>query len=88
MIDQVSDIQEDFRDLLRSALEAKDPILEEEALKGASKKYGEDAIVNMAMTIFVRFSKPASEPSLWHLMKAVAIMDDLDTFGMEVRFKQ
>lgn len=88
MIDQVSDVREDFRGLLRRAVAVEDPILEEEALKGSSKQFGEDSIISLAMSILVRLSPSDEKPSLEQLVKAVAILDDLDTLGMEVRFKK
>ena len=86
MIDQVSNVQENFRDLLRNAVTQEDPILEEEALKGSISQFGEDNVVNLAMSLMMRLDTD-QDPSLRHLILAVAVMDDLDTLGMEVRHK-
>lgn len=87
MVDQVSDVQENFRGLLRMASDQSDKTLEEEALYNVIEKYGEDAVVNMAVATMEVFYKN-SDPSMIHLIRAVHIMDHLDTLGMEVRFKK
>lgn len=90
-LDKISVMREDYRDLLVAALAHEDPTLEEEALKGCIGKYGEDLMVNMAVSISHRvLPKPfvgEAQPDIRRLLWAVGILDDLDTLGMEVRFK-
>jgi hypothetical protein len=91
LLDKVSVIREDYRELLVFSERRLDPTLEEEALKGSIEKYGEDLIVNMTVSITHRVApKPfigEPQPDINHLVLAVGVLDDLDTLGMEVKFK-
>lgn len=83
-LDKVAVEQEDYRDLLRIKPAAGGPTLEEESIQGSVSKYGEDTIVNMSVAVGQVYWNAKSEV----LRISVAILDHLDTLGMEVRFKR
>lgn len=86
LIDQVSEIQAGYRDLLVTASKQKDPLLEEEALYGSIERYGKEAIVNFT-TVWVLAAVGKVEPTIGHLVMTVKMMDHLDSIGMVLRFK-
>lgn len=86
-LDQVATMQEDYRDLLDREIEAGGPTLEEEAQQGAIKKYGANTIINVTVSLMHRvIQAPGPDPA--HLAMAVALLDDLDTLGMKVVYKE
>lgn len=85
-LNRVGISREDYRDLLRSKPGSGGPTLEEETVQGASERYGEESIVNVAMSLSAVGYDDANKEEV--LRDAVAILDHLDTLGMEVRHKQ
>ena len=86
-LDQVDHAQTEYRRLLREKPGAGGPTLEEQAILDASKEYGEDAVVNMAVAIQEAIPHGGDKQPKHCLREAIAILDHMDTLGMEVRFK-
>lgn len=86
VLDQVSIEQEDFRDLLQQEAGSGGPTLEEESVQGAAKRYGEDTVVNLSVSLSSLFGPEVAKQSI--LRDSVAILDHLDTLGMEIKFKR
>lgn len=92
VLDKVSLIREDYRDLLSSKEEAvqneKSPTLDEELYQGATKRYGEETIVNLSVALHFTLNEDDHVHRHQVIEDALGILDHLDTLGMEVRHKR
>ena len=86
-LDQVDAAQSEYRRLLREPPGAGGPTLAEQAILDASKTYGETTVVNMAVAVQASIPHGGDKQPVHCLREAIALLDDLDTLGMEVRFK-
>jgi hypothetical protein len=86
-LNQVGIVREEYRDLLSSGVGSGGPTLEEETIQGASKRYGEDAIINVCVSLVATYPDLTDAGNAAVLRDAVEILDYLDTLGMEVRHK-
>jgi hypothetical protein len=87
-LNQVGIVREEYRDLLRSEVGTGGPTLDEETLQGAPKRYREDVIINVCMSLHERLYGGIGMQPSEVLITSVEILDHLDTLGMEVRHKQ
>lgn len=84
-LDKVAGLQIDYRGLLGRKPGAGGATMEEEYFQKIEEKYSPDQLSNMAVALHQITDDP-DEQSV--LMEAIALLDHLDTLGMEVRFKQ
>lgn len=87
-LDQVAIMQEDYRDILHDDLvKPGGATLDDESTQGAIGKYGENTIINVTVSLMHRVVQ-ADGPDPAHIIMAVALLDDLDTLGMKVVYKE
>lgn len=86
-VNRVGILQSDYLDLLRRKPGSGGPTLEEETVFGAVEKYGGEPISNLCVVMDEALDYMGSTSREARLRDAVAILDHLDTLGMEVRFK-
>ena len=86
-LDKLAVRQLEYRALLRGTEEDKPGgmTLEEEAVHNGASRYKPEAIVNLAVILEEVYGDP--QIAAEHLHDSVAILDHLDTLGMEVRFR-
>lgn len=86
-VNELSKVQEDFRELLRSK-PAGGLTIEEEAIQGWQDNHTEDQVVVMACAVLDIYPDLADGGPKVVLRDAIDLLDHLDTMGMELRFKK
>lgn len=83
-INSLGDKQEQYRADLQEMQSQGDPTLEDTITQHSS--YPEDVVVNIASSLHDIF-RSDEEPDKNEIIWAIGLLDDLDTLGMVVRFK-